>query len=85
MSALKLPEYCVDLKAPQVALFIITTGFDASSLKLAIADAMVACAMVEAVIAGTPTEVVVETVPQASIATMIKSAHFLAILYANSS
>jgi hypothetical protein len=61
------------------------TGFAASSLNKAIAEATVPCAIEAAVIAGTPTQVVVDCVPQATIFASNSSAHFFAILYANSS
>ena len=58
---------------------------EGGSLNSAIAAATVPCATEAAVIAGTPTQVVVETVPQAMILRISSSAHFFAILYANSS
>ena len=59
--------------------------FEASSLNCAIADAIVPCAIEEAVRTGTPTIVVVETVSQASIFAISVSAAFFAILYVSSS
>jgi hypothetical protein len=60
-------------------LFIITTGFSAWSDSFAIACATRPTPTVVDVIAGTPTCVVVDTVPQALIAAISSSAAFFAI------